>query len=367
MKDDEFRFEDPLPHQLPANRGRYSFARAYRQLIDGGNRPVGGLEGEVSAELQKRTATTVNAEGGARGFMVPWDAEVRALDTKAAAGGIPTVLDRKLIDVLRPKLALARLGARVLPDLTGSGQFAMPRKTATVTLTYTTDGANAAPSNPAIGQQAVIWPATTGAYVDTSRKYLSMQPDGEAWVIEDITTAIGVEVERAATVGTGQDNVPLGLFQNPDIPNIMMGTNGAVPTYDAIVSMETAVANANGDRGRMGFLTSPNGRSALRRCEVRSGSGRFVWKDDQTVLGYQAEVSSNVPSNLTKGSGTNLSPCLLGNFDDVVIGLWGAVTVIVNPYIGSANGSVRTTVLCDFGVQMRQELSFAIIPDMVTS
>ena len=40
------------------------------------------------------------------------------------------------------------------------------------------------------------------------------------------------------------------------------------------------------------------------------------------IAGWRFEVSNNVPSNLTKGSGTDLSAVIYG-IADLLIGLWG--------------------------------------------
>jgi hypothetical protein len=93
----------------------------------------------------------------------------------------------------------------------------------------------------------------------------------------------------------------------------------------------------------------------------------LAWTDANTVMGYRAEVSTNVPSNLTRGSGSGLSAAVLGNWDDMFFGLWGEPSILVDPTTQSRAGVIRITCLCDFGVDLRHAASFAVVPDMVTT
>lgn len=67
--------------------------------------------------------------------------------------------------------------------------------------------------------------------------------------------------------------------------------------------METALAVDNADTGNLAFLTTPGIRGVLKKTKIDAGSGQFVWgQDAQTLNGYRAAVSTQVPSDLTKGS-----------------------------------------------------------------
>jgi hypothetical protein len=51
--------------------------------------------------------------------------------------------------------------------------------------------------------------------------------------------------------------------------------------------------------------------------------GDWLWERDNTVNGYPAFSTNQVPATLAKGSGTNLSACLLGDFSQIIYGMWG--------------------------------------------
>ncbi|AGA28724.1 phage major capsid protein [Singulisphaera acidiphila] len=352
--------ERSLPHHEPSQRGKYSLARALREARNHTNGVITGLEREVSDEIARRTGRNV------RGFLVPWDVEVRALSTTTGAGGIPTILSGAMIDVLRAKMICGMLGAQVLPDLTG-GKFAIPKKTATVSLGWLPEGGDAPTDEPVVDSQVLFTPHTTGAYVDVTRKAIDSIPNIDEVIIGDLLSAIAVEVDRGALNGLGNNNQPLGLAQNPGVAEVSFGANGGAPTLALLAAMEQTVGNANADIGKLAFATTPNGRLKLRTTEKVATSGKMLWTDSNTVLGYPAVASNQLPSNLTHGLGTGLSPIIFGNWSDLVIGLWGPVDILVNPYRFSTTGFTRYRGLQDVDVMLRHNESFAMAPDMVTT
>jgi hypothetical protein len=125
---------------------------------------------------------------------------------------------------------------------------------------------------------------------------------------------------------------------------------------------------ANADVGTLAYLTNAKVRGKLKGTSKVSGQNGFVWEAGNTPLnGYRCGVTNAVPSNLTKGTGTNLSAILFGNFADLVIGMWGTLDLMVDPYTGSTAGTVRVVALQDVDVAVRHVESFATMVDAVTA
>jgi hypothetical protein len=171
--------------------------------------------------------------------------------------------------------------------------------------------------------------------------------------------------------GTGSGNQPLGIVPNLTANlngNIVsMGTNGLALDYPSVVKLETTVANANADGGKLAYCTNAKVRGALKTT-VKSGTAAtigFVW-DHNEVNDYPAYVSNIVPSNGTKGTGTNLSTMLFGNFESLVFALWGGLDILVDPYTGGNAGTVRINALQDLDINVRYLQSFAAIVDAIT-
>ena len=56
-----------------------------------------------------------------------------------------------------------------------------------------------------------------------------------------------------------------------------------------------------------------------------------------------------------------------GNFRDLVIGMWGGLDLMVDPYSGSTSGTVRIVALQDVDVAVRYTESFATMVDALTA
>ena len=172
-------------------------------------------------------------------------------------------------------------------------------------------------------------PHTAGNVVDVTRRLVTESPGVEANVIEDLARGLGVETDRVGLAGSGSSGEPTGLLADAAVNVYALGTNGAALGYADCVELERLVGVANADAAagaRLGWATTPNGRAKLRQTEVTTGTGRFVWKASDTILGRPAVATSNLPADLTKGTGTALSALIYGNFADLVIALWGAWT-----------------------------------------
>ena len=135
------------------------------------------------------------------------------------------------------------------------------------------------------------------------------------------------------------------------------------------MGLETDVATSNADVGTLGYLTNAKVRGKLKVTEkFSSTNGQPIWTDGNTPLnGYAAYVTNAVPSNLTKGSSSVASAIIFGNFADLMIGLWGATDILVDPYTGGAAGTVRVRVLQSCDIALRNTESFATMEDALTA
>src|SRR5262249_22950508 len=105
----------------------------------------------------------------------------------------------------------------------------------------------------------------------------------------------------------------------------------------------------------------------LRTTEKTTGSGKFIWDENERVAGAPAYATNQLPSNISKGSGTNLSAGVFGNWQDAQLVFWGPIEIIVNPYLFSTNGVVRVSAFIDVDFNLRHAGSFCVFNDMATS
>ena len=131
--------------------------------------------------------------------------------------------------------------------------------------------------------------------------------------------------------------------------------------------LKTEVATDNADMGRLNYLTTPGIRGLLKGTAKDAGSGQFVWGESSTLNGYNAAVSTQVPSNLTKGSGTSLHAIIFGNWEELIIAQWGGYDLVVDPYTSSKNALVTLVANSWWDIALRHAESFAAMKDAALS
>ena len=161
-----------------------------------------------------------------------------------------------------------------------------------------------------------------------------------------------------------------------------MGTNGAAITMEKIVDLETAITQDNAVVGNsMAYVTNAKVMGALKKLRAGGSSatdGSFLFNSDLqaigrgptplTLNGYPIATTNAVPSNLTKGSGSNLSAVVAGDFSQCMVGFYGNGLEIVvgedSDDFAKGLSSVRGILSFDIGV--RHAESFASIEDVST-
>ena len=292
----------------------------------------------------------------------------------ATAGGntVDTLLlAASFIDLLRNKMMVRRMGAQVLGGLTGS--IAIPRQTGGATAYWVAESGSPTESQQAF-DQVMMAPKTLGAFTDISRKLLLQSSlDVEMFVQNDLATVIALEIDRAAISGLGASNQPTGILNTAGIGDVAGGVNGLAPTWANIVELWSDLASANTDFGAMGILTNPKVIGKLLTTLKAAGVAGFITEGFPgadgmvNISGMRGGVSNQVPSNLTKGTSAGVCSALIsGNWNDLIIGQWGSLDLIVDPYTSSTSGTVRVVALQDVDIAVRHPESFSAMKDALT-
>lgn len=352
------------PSGLNDELHRYDFNKLLRAMTDPGLNDEAGFELEVSREIGKARGRQ------AEGVYIPTAVLARALTVSTAGGStggqlVATDLRAdKFIDLLRPKSFTAALGVTLLENLVGN--VAIPRQTGGAAAYWVTEG-NAPTESQAAFDQVPMTPKTIGAYTDISRKMvLQSSISAQGFVANDLTNSLAQAIDYAVIAGSGSGSEPTGLLNNAAVPVHELGTNGEAMTWPDVVAMWLTVAANSADFHALGFLTNPKVRGALMQAEKSAGSGEFVWDAGETLAGRPAFTTSLVPDNLTKGTGTNLSAMIFGNWADIIIGQWGAIDLTVDPYTLATSGGVRLVALLDLDFAVRHPESFVVCKDIIT-
>ena len=323
----------------------YSFLRAIRAQAFPNDRAAyeaAGFEREVSAAVEKQLGVS------ARGYLVSNEVLQRDLTvgTASAAGDLVFTDARpgSFIELLRNRLALNTLGVTMLTGL--NGPVAIPRQSAAATAYWVAEKGAPSESNPQV-DQVNMTPKTLGAYTEFSRRLLLQSSiDVETMVRNELATVIALEIDRAALYGMGNTNQPLGLKLITGINTEDFGADS--PTYVELVSMETKIAADNADIGAMSYLTNSTRYGAFKTTSKAGTEAIFVLEPGNTVNGYPVVRSNQVATG----------DVFFGVWNQMLMGMWGALDLQVNPYALDTSGGVRVVALQDVDVAVRHPEAF---------
>lgn len=342
----------------------FSIVKFLREASEG---KLTGLEADVAemgAKEYERLGLTK------KGFVLP-SAALRAsagqnYTTNADGGYAKSEMAPRYIDGLKERMAVVKLGATVLSDLVGS----LPLVGAgSMTAQWLAEGATASVSKATFAR-VTMTPhrnAIIGAFSKDLLRQTSIDVEQIVW--NKIQQAHAELLESAAIAGTGSSNQPTGILSTSGIGSVAIGTNGGPITWAKVVELETKVNAVNGNRGKLAYLTNAKVIGDLKTIERASNTARFLLDGDfSRINGYPIEWTNLVPSNLTKGtSSAKCSAMVFGNFEDLYIGHWGGIDVVVDPFTLAAQADVRVVLNSWDDCVVAEPKSFAAVVDLTTN
>jgi HK97 family phage major capsid protein len=178
--------------------------------------------------------------------------------------------------------------------------------------------------------------------------------DVEAFIRGDLAAAHALAWDVAVMHGAGSGNAPTGIYAAGSVNAVAMG---GVPTFGKLIDMITEVLKDNALAGSLAFATTPGMAGKLAQTVVAASTDtRMIWDgklDMGTLAGYAARASNQVSATLGGGSEHGL---IFGNWSDVLVGMWGALELVVDPYSLKKQGMIEVTSfqLCDIALRHPQ-------------
>ena len=350
---------------------RFSFLKAIRAAANS-DWSEAGFEKECSDAVEKKTQKTRSKAG----FYVPHEVlkEKRDLTVGTNADGgflvATDLMSQSFIEMLRNAMMVKQLGATVMDGLVGN--VAIPKQSGGATAYWISSEGGAITESQQTLAQVSMSPKQVGAFTDMSHKLMIQSSiDMEQFVRQDLALTLAIAMDLAAINGSGSSGQPTGVL-NASIGSVAGGTNGLAPTYTHMVNLEKEVSKDNALLGSLGYLTNSDVVAKLKVTEKASNTAQFIWENGSngmgSVNGYRAAVSNQVPNNLDKGSSSGVcSAIIFGNWRDLIIANWGTADVLVDPYTGSATGTVRVRMLMDTDISVRHAESFSAMQDALTA
>lgn len=327
---------------------RFSIVRAIHALANPTDRRA-----QEAAAFEKECSEAAAAEFGrsAQGIMLPtdvlrtWKRDLNSADEADLFG--EDYRGQDFVDVLRNASSVMQAGARTLNGL--SGDVRIPKKTAAASAAWiATEGGASTESEMTVGNIAMT-PKTLGAFTDVTRQLMIQSSmDVESLIRDDLATAIGLAIDLAGLEGSGSSGQPTGILNTSGI-NSVTNFAAANPTFAEVVTLETALAEDNALMGNLAYILPAAMYGALKTTEKASGTAQFVVEPGGTINGHRAIVSN-------QGTAGNL---YFGNFSDLLVGFFGGLDLVVDPYTASTSGTVRVVALQSMDLAVRHAVSFA--------
>ncbi|MBN2629547.1 MAG: phage major capsid protein [Rhodobacteraceae bacterium] len=340
----------------------YSLTRAIAAELSG-NWSDAGFEREVAQE------TTRAVGKSASGFYVPPAVLGRAVITTATAPALIGTdhMASAFIDALRPEVAVMGLGATVLPGLVEN--VAIPRMVSGTAAEWIGEDAAASESSPVFDSVPLTLKQLSARSQLSRRQLKQSLPGLDVLLKNDLRRSIGIELDRAAISGAGTATVPRGILNTVGIGSVAIGANGGVPHFPFLTRLMAEVEAENVAGTSYGWLTNHFVKGTLLSTQTADGAQQMILQrngTDWTIAGYKAAFSNLVPATGTKGTGTDLSTLIFGNWSDLLIGQWGGIDIVVDDVTEAAKGNVRIIAHSEWDIAVRHAQSFAVITDAVT-
>lgn len=278
-----------------------------------------------------------------------------------ASGGyaVPTQV-MTFIEALWAKSVFPQLGVVPMTGLYGNVTF--PR-TATFTSTFKTEVAAVTNNQPTI-DKVDMSAKRLPALIEASKNLLMNSQVSDQWLISQIIKSIYTALENAAIQGDGSAPNPFGILNTSGIGSVAIGAQGGAPTYAKIVELFSTLGSANADVNAAKFLTNPvmMGKLMSTLTFPAANTGKAVVVGD-LLADYPAAFTTNVPSTLTKGTNTDCSAIIFGDFSELLVGQWGGIDMIVDPITKMEQSLTRVYVETFWDIAVRHPASFAAIQD----
>lgn len=335
----------------------FSMVKLFRALSEPQNNKA---REEAAFELEACAAAADRAGRSLKGTLIPYDVlSVRNTNTIsdviATTGYTGTgkntvqtnLLAGSFIEALRNRTVLMSK-ATVLAGLVGNVDI--PKATTKTSASWIGEDSSAVQSDIDFGLVS-LRPKTLAARSEITRRLLNQSALGiEALVRDDLAKSLALALDYAGFYGDGSGNSPIGINATSGVG--FKGFAAAQPTFAELVDMETAIALENADVASMAYIGGAafRGHAKSTKRFPTSGADATIWEAGNMINGYEAITTNQVATG----------DVFFGNFADLIVGMFGGLEVIVDPYTNSASGRIRLVSMLDADFGVRRAKSFVV-------
>jgi HK97 family phage major capsid protein len=247
------------------------------------------------------------------------------------------------VDFVRNRIGVKN--ATFLTGLTGA-PVTIPAQTSDTTVAWvsggtTTTDANAAVSEttPVIGD-VTLTPHKLGGFTTVGKDMILMaNPDATAIVMRSLLANVAHVLGTTMLKGNASAPAITGIKTATGVQTYTIATMANV-TWADMLNIIGKVEGLEWD-GEQEFVMSASDNALLKSIPKGSYGSGFIAED-----GYIDGRRVHVDGSLSAGD------IFFGDFSNVVVGQWGGIELMVDPYTLATSGSVRVIVslVCDIGI-----------------
>ena len=260
------------------------------------------------------------------------DVQMALSTVTPGAGGVlvPTNFSGGVIESLRPKSVVRRMGAVSLP--LNNGNLTIPRITGNTSVSYIGTETDIALTGMTFGDLKLS-AKKAAAIVPISNDLLAVagvSPRVDQQVSSDLATSMALSEDLHFIRGSGVGVLPKGLRYWAPAGNIVPQPAGVtladIDTFLGGLMLRLEVANV--DLAACGWIMHPRTIRWLQSLRDGNGNKAYPEIDAGLLKGYKFALTTQIPTNL--GAGGNESEIYFVNFADCYIGEDEALAIAIS-------------------------------------
>ena len=295
-------------------------------------RSLEGLEAEMAAEGAKELQRSGIAP---KGLVIPAGVFQRSASGQNAGtagdGGNIVITGQHYVDEVSERLTVFKMGATVLTDLVGNVDLP---SVGGVTFAFVNEGVSTSSTKKAAVAKATLSPKGIRGHMAVTRDLLAQSSLNVEQILKDrIVAAEAACIDKAALAAI-----------------VSAATSaGTSFTFANLVAMETAINSENANRGKMGYILTAADWGLAKVTQKASGFPAMILEPGNMINGYKADFSNQFAANTP----------VFGNFEDLFIGRWGGVEILVDPFTMADTGEIKLQLFSYADVKVALAKSFS--------
>ncbi len=330
------------------DRASFSIAKLVDSCAPDSKVDINRELGMIKEYEQQNNISLIGKRGGR---VIPYamlydKARTLITSTPTSAGNLvaTNLIASEFIPLARNKAIVDQLGIRIFPNLVGNQ--AIPTQTAAASGSWMTDEVTPPSASDLTTGQKTLAPRTYKIKAAFSRlASMNTTPGIEQIAVDDLLNVVALARDKSVHHGAGAASFePTGIIATSGVG---LGTVKTSWTWADIIAMETTAAAANLDVATAAYVTTPTIRGTLKGTEKATNYPVYLWDNNQ-MNGYKAMVTNQI----TAGH------LFFGDYSQVVLGEWGGVELVYNPY--TYDGAImQVSAYLTMDVVVRYALAFS--------